>query len=99
MTEEKLYLFYESELIERDSIQFSRGINGKKPLRLPNNPLHIPSREEVGEAAKKWKEALGINPYRLQADQDFQAGAITIIDHILKSKQQINKRHGQSHNV
>ncbi len=36
--------------------------------------------EQIKQAGHEWKKALGINPYRLQADKDFQAGATWMRD-------------------
>ncbi len=38
--------------------------------------------EQIEHWAKQWKKALGINPYRLEADKDFQAGAHAVINFI-----------------
>lgn len=40
--------------------------------------------EDILKAGKEWKVALGINPYRLNADLDFSAGA-TWISFLLKN--------------
>ena len=40
----------------------------------------IPTDEQIKDCGRQWKEALGISPYRLQADKDFMAGATWMRD-------------------
>ncbi len=46
-----------------------------------------PTDEQIKEAGEKWKKVLGLNPYRLYANKDFQAGATWMRDLIIKSEE------------
>ncbi len=43
------------------------------------------SEEQIEHWGKQWKEALGMSPYRMYADKDFQAGATHAQDVILET--------------
>lgn len=42
--------------------------------------------ELIKNAGEQWKKALGIDPYRMYADKDFQAGATWVKSLIEKKK-------------
>lgn len=41
------------------------------------------SDEQISLWGKQWKEAIGMNPYRMFADQDFMAGATAVRDYLI----------------